>query len=68
MFSSPDVPVIFIVGDDIEQHQHDHRLVLKHWMTILENFPVETKSLIVRHWHKLNHDAEQRIDDFTRKS
>ena len=64
-FSIPDFPVIFIVKDNIEQHQHDHRLVPKHWMTVLEYLQVETKSLIVRDWHELNHGAKKTRVNFT---
>ena len=60
-FSLPDVPVIFIVKDNIKQHQHDHRLVSKHWMTVLEYLQMETKSLIVRDWHELNHGAKTEL-------
>ena len=56
-FSLPDVPVIFIVKDNKEQHQHDHRLVPKNWVAVLKNLEMETKSLIVRDWHELNHGA-----------
>ena len=63
--SVPNVPVIFIVKDNIEQHQHDHRHVPKHWMTVLEYLQMETKSLIVRDWHELNHAAKKTRIKFT---
>ena len=58
--SLPDVPIILIVKDNIYQHQHDHCLVPKNWVAVLKNLEMETKSLIVRDWHELNHGAENK--------